>query len=227
MTTKAPDTYARLAAAIIIAAVVVGAGIVATSFLTSTTVTKTITTGFIYPCSEQVWSASHNANISTVPVLLMHPSSTAYICVTYESAWGGNATKYTTQDSSTYRFGLLIHSYQCDSGAAAGCTGGWSIVLNHNFQISATPNLIQPVPETNFVTVVYTVQALSNSTGFYESAPFDYCNSMPMAVGYTASQVNASDFGGFSLGLGCIYVPFIPSSVSIGGMNVTYITFQL
>lgn len=47
----------------------------------------------------------------------------------------------------------------------------------------------------NYVTIVYIITALGNSTGFYsESAPWTGCFGMPMAVGYSASQVNASDF---------------------------------
>jgi hypothetical protein len=78
---------------------------------------------------------------------------------------------------------------------------------------------------TDYVTVVYMVDSLSNSTGFYDgSAPFRYCDAMPMAVGYTASQVNASDFAPRLLN-SCPEVPFAPSSVSVGGMGVTWIAF--
>jgi hypothetical protein len=217
MTTKPSGNHARLAAAVVVAVVVIGAAIIASSYLR--------TTG---PCSDQVWSASISYGDSIAPVLLMRPDSTAHICVTYQSVWKGNASQYTNQDSgyATYQFSLLILSYRCLSGATAGCTGGWVPTFNHSFGISATPSSIHPTSSTNYVTITYTVTASSNSTGFYDSsAPYNGCDFMPMAVGYAASQVNASDFGGFFLPLPCPFSPFWPSSVSVGGMNVTYISF--
>jgi hypothetical protein len=91
--------------------------------------------------------------------------------------------------------------------------------------ISALPSSIQPSASTNYVTVVYTVSALSNSTGFYDSsAPFQHCSGMPMAVGYSAAQVNASDFAP-RIVHPCVFLPFFPSSVSVIGMNATFIAF--
>jgi hypothetical protein len=230
MTAKPPSDYARLAAAVVMAAVVIGAAIIASSYLgTATTVTKTVTTGLILPCSDQVWSTSSSYD-SAVPVLLMRPGSTAFICVTYQSAWEGNSSQYTSQDGKfDHVFSLYITTNQCVSGATEnGCTGGWTPTISHSFRIEGSPDLIQPTPDTNYVTVVYTVTALSNATGFYDnSAPYGYCGAMPMAVGYAASQVNASDFPGYLLPwyLLCIYVLFTPTSVSVGGMNVTYVAF--
>jgi|GEM_PF-1069388 len=234
MTTKPPGNHARLAAAVVIAAVVIGAGIVASSNLgAATTVTRTVTTALLLPCNDQVWSAGGSSIGSTTPVLLMRPGSTAYICVTYRSPWGGNSSQYTSQGqgNTPYWFGLEIATYHCVSGATeAGCGGGWAQAVSHSFRIDASPGSIQPTPDTDYVAVAYAVTALSNSTGFYDSsAPEGSCGFLPMAVGYAASQENASDFPGYVaiLYLNCVrvYWAFVPTSVSVGGMNVTYVDF--
>ena len=75
----------------------------------------------------------------------------------------------------------------------------------------------------NFVTIVYVITALSNSTGFYdETAPWTGCIGMPMAVGYSASQVNASDFTQPPFH-GCFVQLFVPVAEYATGMNVTYV----
>ena len=74
------------------------------------------------------------------------------------------------------------------------------------------------------MTVVYRVSALQNSTGFYDqSAPYGYCGDIPMAVGYSASQVNGSDFPPRPPVHSCIAVPYIPISVGVSGMGVAYV----
>jgi hypothetical protein len=91
--------------------------------------------------------------------------------------------------------------------------------------VSASPGSIQPSSTTDYVSVVYTVRALANSTGFYDrSAPYDYCIGMPMAVGYSASQVNSSDFDPI-VQPPCALLPFGPVGVSVGGMGVVYVPF--
>jgi hypothetical protein len=236
--TSATSNYTRLAAAIVIAAVVIGAGIAASSYLESpTTVTRistivTTTTSTasvtdtvpLESCNNPVWSANNSSANEDVPVLLMQPESTALICVTYQSAWAGNASEYRSQDlvNGTYQFGIQISKEHCEvSEAGTSCTS----TVSHAFKISAIPSTVQPSPATNYITIIYTISSLSNSTGFYDgSAPFDDCNSMPMAVGYAASQVNASDFAP-RITPQCIFLPFTPSYVSVGGINVTYIDF--
>jgi hypothetical protein len=232
MMIKPPRNYARLAATVVVTAVVIGAGTIASSYFRSgAKVTKTGTSGPIMPCSDQVWNASNSGINSTVPVLLMRPESTAYICVTYQSRWGGNSSLYASQgrEGIAYKFSLFIGTYHCVSGAAdAGCTEGWTSSVSRSFEVAAFPDWILLTPYTDHITVVYTVRALSNSAGFYDnSAPYGYCGAMPMAVGFSPSMANASDFPGYHLpwALHCLISTFTPSAVSVGGMNMTYITF--
>jgi hypothetical protein len=124
--------------------------------------------------------------------------------------------------NGTYEFDLFISKEHCaTSGRGTACTA----TVSNSFAISALPNSIEPTASTNYVTVVYTVMALSNSTGFYDSsAPFDYCSGMPMAVGCSTFQVNPSDFAPRFVPP-CVFLPFVPSSVSVNGMNATHIAF--
>lgn len=223
--------FPHLAVAIVVAGVVIGAGIFATSYLgmvvtvTRTSTTTLTSTALIQPCSDKVWSTNSSSTNFNVPVLLMQPESTAFICVTYQSIWEGNSSQYQSLFSGigSYQFGLSISKEQCaTSGGTTSCTAN----ISHSFMVSASPNSIQVSGITDYATVIYTVNSLSNSTGFYDnSAPYlASCISMPMAVGFAASQVNASDFAPRVIP-GCPIQMFSPSSVSVGGMNVTYTAF--
>jgi len=231
--------YTRLAAALLVAGLVIGAAVFGASYFgTATTVTRTSTTittttlagtatvtaNLTQPCGDPVWSTNSSSTNANVPVLLMQPGSTALVCVTYQSAWAGNSSQFQGQffPNDTYHFGLQIGKEDCVASAAeTSCTE----IVSHSFTVSAIPREIHPTPATDHVTVVYVISSLSNSTGFYDnSAPFDYCEAMPMAVGYVASQVNASDFAPRMV-IPCAFLPYTPSSVSVSGINATYIAF--
>jgi hypothetical protein len=155
----------------------------------------------------------------------MRPDSAGLVCVTYQSFWAGNATQYSQQFfiNGTFDFAISISREHCTSlGGGIQC----STIRSHSFLTGAFPSSIRPTVDTDYVTVVYAIAAMSNSTGFYDnSAPYEYCQTMPMAVGYSASQVNASDFAPPTI-TPCPFLPFTPSSVSIVGMNSTYVEFD-
>ncbi len=234
MSSQPARGYLVIAAAIVIAGVLISASLLVVftrppqTTTTTETTTSTITSTMILPCDLPVWNSSQTPS-NEIPVLLMQPGSTAYVCVTYQSAWQGNQTLYNNETlnsslftNGTYQFGLYIIKAHCVVNATEfGCDSS----VSHSFTISATPGSIRPLATTSYVTVVYVVDALSNSTGFYDgSAPFEYCYALPMAVGYPASQVNASDFAPRMIH-SCAFSPFTPSAVSVGGMSVTHLTF--
>ncbi|MDA4112483.1 MAG: hypothetical protein OK474_00340 [Thaumarchaeota archaeon] len=224
--------------AVVLAAIVIGASVFASSYFSignrtvtstdteTTTITVSATGTQMLSCSgdQQVWNSTSN-DANDVPVLLMRPDSTGFICVTYRSFWAGNASQYAQQFfvNGSFDFGLSIGKEHC---AALSGSNGCITILSRSFIIGAFPSSIRPTVDTDYVTVVYAVTAGSNSTGFYDdSAPYGYCQSMPMAVGYSASQVNASDFAPPTLAP-CPFLPFAPVSVSILGMNSTYVRFD-
>ena len=206
-------SYLVIAAAIVIAGVLISASLFVAIGGAGTTVTVTVTT----PCNEPVYGAgipSTNAS----PVWLMQPGSTGTVCVTYQSSWQGKASAFDNQPF-TQNFTLLMATETC---AAKGCLP----VPSYSFTVTGAPSSVQATSSTDFVTVVYTVTALGNATGFYDPGVTGFCNGgFPLAVGYAASQVNASDFT-IIQPQGCVFgPPFQPVSMSVGGMGIMYVQF--
>ncbi len=152
----------------------------------------------------------HVGNLT--PVLLMKPSTTGIICVTYKTSWGGNASTYsndTASVASRYPFVMTI---------------GRNNSISHAFTVSVLPSPVIPSVDMSSVTVLYRVTALANSTGYYDySAPYGSCGTVPMAVGYTASQVSGSDFPSRPPPHSCPAEPYIPTSVGVAGINVSLV----
>ncbi len=185
--------------------------------------TTTLTSSVIQPCAGQVvWSV--NSSSSLVPVLLMQPSTTAYACVTYQTWWKGNPDYNFTgsgQPSGIHQFyPFFVTNEECTtSGNQVACSPD----VSHSFRVSAFPTAVNLTIYTDYVTVLYTITSLDNSTGYYSnSVPYQYCYSMPMAVGHSASDVNGSDFGPL-LPHSCPFLPLSPVSVAVSGMGVVYL----
>lgn len=181
----------------------------------------------IPPCDTFVWNAS--SSHSDIPVLLMQPNSTGYVCVVYQTAWDGNQSLFNEYSGS---FGIqnpihelpLLVGGQC-SKVNGGTTCGSAI--SSSFKDSVTPNYVTILGSTAFFTTVFVMTALSNSTGIYaRSAPGPGCSgSDSLAVGFQAQDVNASALG-LSSSTPCLAAPaspFVPVSEYVTGMNVTYI----
>jgi hypothetical protein len=242
--------YARVAVAIVVSGIIAATGFLVSPLIQSTktveqitTTTKTVeeqvttTTTQILPCTgQQVWNSSSVGYSSPFPVLLMQPSSTGYICVTYRPDWriGNIPVEDYPTTFPKWSFSLQIAKANCTTSGGGGvsCTND---TISHSFQVSASPSSIQTSNDTDYVTVVYTISALSNSTGFYDKAvPLvgeglaeGGCSVISMAVGYPASQVNASDFSQFPPGVCNTLLSSYPVavSVSVTGMTFTDILF--
>ncbi len=151
------------------------------------------------------------------PVLLMQPNTMGSICVTYKAAWSDDPSFFSSLISSWESVYLKNGSYP------------FTMYIGNNsalgaFTISPTPGSIRPSANVSYVTVLYRVSALANSKGIYEnSAPYGYCGSMPMAVGYSASQLNGSDFPSRPPPHSCIAELYSPVSVGVVGIDVAYV----
>lgn len=220
--------FARYRLAIFVIAVIVSASVLAALY-PRTTRTTSVCDGL------RVWEA---IDASQNSVLLMRPGSIGYICVIYEP-------NYQYHYYQRYMYSILprapvtpgrgedvwnfsLHIFNIKFTRENGSVTLECCIVSNSFRINASPSSIQIYRGMGNVTVLYTVEALANSTGFYDgSAPYDGCKAMPMAVGYSASQVNASDFAPvpiFIEGMPCVVgSAFFPVSVSISGMAVTYI----
>ena len=131
MTTQPTRSYTRLAIAIVLAAVLISASIFvavvgATKTFTETTTliqSATVATTEILPqnCTDPGWSSTDSSQAG-VPVLLMQPGSTAFICVTYQSPWQGNSTEYQGLSiaNDTYEFSLDIGNEHCAPSEGGG-----------------------------------------------------------------------------------------------------------
>jgi hypothetical protein len=148
------------------------------------------------------------------PVLIMQASSTAYVCVTYQSLYTGS--EMGTQPR-TFSFNLSV----CHRIGQTGLGCAFSYALSG----SAFPSQITLTPSMSNFTVVYNITAPAVSTGFYDNAGDIYWG-YPLAVGYETSQLNASDFHIDLSSHPTIFEPLRPTSVSVIGMGWTYVEFQ-
>lgn len=177
---------------------------------------------------QELWGPGYgNDGISpVVPVLLMQPRTTGFICVIYKSVSDGGIMPNAT-GLDGYLQGFSIEKSRCvTEGGGTGC----SYRPSNAFETSGT-RLNSTMPfvsnsSTIYIGVVYSVTALSNATGFYtDSAPRLGCGGFPMAVGYSASQLNAADFVGFFTVYTCPYAPFVPVEVGTIGIQITSVDF--
>jgi hypothetical protein len=133
----------------------------------------------------KVPSGDYRANI--FPVLLMQPNSTATVCVTYNF----NIDWKSYPNKEIYPHGILETCCFVHMGKTHEPT------LSNQFEVLATPPLynVTGVYNGSNITVIYKIHAGSNSKGFYDtSIPFGFCISYPLAVGYSPSEVDATDF---------------------------------
>jgi len=162
-------------------------------------------------------------NFTHMPVLLMRPNSPAVVCVTYQDGWNGNASQFSywtdAFDYGYYFFPTSTYKLTCTSTPQySGC----SSYDSHSVLAAAYPDPIQPQASVAEVTVVYSVYALPNATGFYDRTFIYGCETPRLAVGYSAQQVNSSDFATI-FEHSCPNLPYVPISIAVSGMNVTYV----
>jgi len=154
------------------------------------------------------------------PVILMQPNTVGYVCVNYKAAWDDDPSTFNATVSGWESLYLKNGSYpfQLYLGDSSGR------LAPNAFNITATPGSIRPSANITLVAVLYRVEALSGSKGFYEnSVPYGYCGSVPLAVGYSASQVNGSDFPPRPPPHSCIAEMYAPTSVGVSGIGLTLV----
>ena len=212
---------------IVIAIAGTGTGyLIGTNSRATQTTTSTTSTA-VQPCGDRVGEP----NRSPLPVLLMQPSTTAYICVTYQTGWKGdpnyNFSVYLSSPFVQYHFYPFdVSNEQCiESGSGTACSPD----VSNAFRVTAFPTTVYLTALTDYVVVLYAITALANSTGYYSNGPSFACGFwFPLAVGHPASDVNSSDFGQSQVPPvqcpGFIGGPLLsPVSVSVSGMGVTYL----
>jgi len=176
-------------------------------------------------CGDQleVWGPAYGWENSSlvvpvIPVLLMQPNTTGYICVTYQSVSGSSPANANPLN------GVWDVRYsKCNANVCVTNVESHSFVVGKSVLNSSLPFVSNAT--VRYVSVIYSLTALGNSTGFYEhSAPLGYCNQMPLAVGRSASQLSASDFPDFYMS-DCIMSQYAPIEVGVIGMQVANVEF--
>lgn len=200
--------------------------VLTTNNIQSTTITATASNPSQI-CTTQIQANSTGPADANTPVLIMSPGTTALVCVTYQSLWQGNQTQFDQSGSilapyevdGGYEFGpFFVASYSSCGSSGLSCVQ----TISHSFLITSYPDFVSVSGSLDYVTILYTVNALANSTGLYgTSAPWMGCLGMPMAVGYSASEINGSDFP--QPLVECPVQPFNTVSVSVLGMGVAYV----
>lgn len=163
---------------------------------------------------------NHN-DFHTVPVLLMNTNSTGCarltLTIDYNPSYGPGAPVIPSLSSliriGDYNVVSNGHSFSISQGKD----------FTNLFKITATPETVDlsQYPTGSNFTVTYVIRPLSGATGFYDySIPRVVCEHYPLAVGYLADEVNASDFSYINpLGTLCERGPYGLTSVEIAGMD--------
>lgn len=154
----------------------------------------------------------------TMPVLLIDLNSTSCARLTFTIVHNPG----TTLSSLNITSGLLIGNYNVTKHVNL-----LSVVpgkdYTHSFQTTVVPKIIDlsNFPTDSNFTVTYMIKPLPNATGFYDySIPRLLCSSYPLAVGYTADQVNYSDFSYINQQIhSCALGPYHLTAVEISGMH--------
>jgi hypothetical protein len=151
-----------------------------------------------------------------VPVLLMQPDTTGYVCVTYRSvsdATPGNVNPLAVNWTVEY----------------------WKdnfLVPSHAFEVSksllSSTSPFSSNTTVRYVSMVYSVTALANSTGFYATSfPLGYCGSMPIAVGHSDFPLKSSDFPNWYdfNDSDCLKAQYFSVEAGVIGLQVAYVKF--
>ena len=175
-------------------------------------------------CSTHVIFQPVPANFTSMPVLLMQPNTTGYVCVTYKAGWADNASQFTYYSDffkdRLFYFPTSIYKGTC---TAANQSFGCFFQESRSFVVKTFPTAILPSASVGYVTVVYQVTASSDSTGFYDHTFIMACESPRLAVGYSAPGVNSSDFSTIPVH-SCPNQAYLPISIDVSGMDVTYVS---
>lgn len=172
--------------------------------------TRTTTPTFPVECSglQPVEGTLHLA------VLFMNLTSTACMVVAFVGLHVG-----------IEQLGLSILRWSCYSNSTgSGCPSPKN--YTGSFMTASAPSSVNltEIPAGSTFSVMYLLRPLGNATGFYDLYfPTTICGNgiFPFAVGYSPSQINASDFSGIVpiAPPHCFVPPFYVVSVSVANMG--------
>jgi len=168
-------------------------------------------------CQPGPWLGSANSttlsNGTTVtrvhwPVFTMRSGSEAEVCVTYYNILNGPGS------GPVYSQPLLWGPNSTE------------LLQTSMLSVTATPDPAYFAPGEN-TTVVYTVTASANATGFYGLYLYQFCVPIPMAVGQNLFEVNLNDFPGLFGVRGCPALGMDAQVSGFVGGSVIYLSCTL
>lgn len=192
-------------------------------------------------CGQFYTIPENQHDFYTTPILLMDSNSTACARITF------TVTDSYQEYNDTILLSMLRDQIHFPIGNYNVTTNGHSFGISlgkdqaNLFNILQTRQTVDNYPKdyhigddpvyypigTNF-TITDTIQALPHANGFYDySIPKPNCGHYPLAVGYTANQVNASDFSKVNpLGQTCMRLHYEITAVQVSGMNYKELQLQ-
>lgn len=176
-------------------------------------------------CGQFYAAPNDQHNPRATPVLLMNSNSTACVRLTFTVVsnykdCNGQTCQNIIALGSTLHIGDLHYEKHNNMFSVSA-----SKDYTNSFNITTIPGAIdlENYPVGANFTVIYVIKPLTNATGFYDqSIPKLACEAYLLAVGYTADQVNASDFNYIDrLNPPCAAGVYTLGGVEIAGMNYT------
>ena len=121
------------------------------------------------------------------PALFLRPNSTGVICVTYADATGAAISLVAGHN-------YFAGTFNITKSSLGGETTSLVPISTSILSVSANPGEIH-VQAGQSEVVAYTLRSSSNSTGVYQAFfPPSSCSGLPVFVGDSASQVNATEY---------------------------------
>jgi hypothetical protein len=169
--------------------------------------------------------------LNTVPVLLMKSNSTTCARLTFTIVFNYNdCNGQNCQHILSLAPILFIRNLHYEkNGGSFSITQGKD--YTNSFKIITVPDMVDLAnyPLGANFTATYVIRPLPNATGFYDqSIPRLVCERYPLAVGYAADQVNASNFSYIDpLNPSCVSGVSMLTKVEVSGMDYKQITLRL
>ncbi|MGI0087863.1 MAG: hypothetical protein ACREBI_07860 [Nitrosotalea sp.] len=183
-------------------------------------------------CGQFYTVPNDNHYFETYPVLILKQNSIGCAKLTFTINY-----KYNDNRSSspwpqmallgdTFHIGKYIYT---SNGNTFGVSSRDAIGF---FETRSIPNAIDlsKYQVGSQFTVTYVIKPLPNATGFYDYAIEEVpCDAYPLAVGYSADQINSSDFSKGMVTMhnhSCFNAPYTISEVQVSGMDFKQVKFQ-
>lgn len=154
--------------------------------------------------------------MTNTPVYLMKPGTTGELCIRYTDAFSDQSYSGTIYSQMVAR--------TADAKNVTISPYPDQITEKDHYFASAGDAISR---KTSF-DIAYTINAPTDSTGFYGVWPMGFCGGLPFAIGYNTSEINYSSDFAWKSGpyYGCSGLGLDKKIVGLSGIDVYYVTNQ-